>query len=355
MFSEVRKRVKKAGQPPGSFVYTGEKKVLTPKLSIVNYTTDNFSEITDTKLNTEFLKEHQQGVTWINVKGLQNIEMIQQIADYYRLHPLTVEDILNNEQRPKVEEFDGYLFIILKILIWSPKSKNFNVEELSMVIGKNYILTFQDCDIDIFDGYRDRLSATNGKRTREQGSDYLGYRLIDTIVDQYFLVLEGLGEEIEAIEESIISNPTPQSARTIYRLKRQMLLLRKAIWPMREVLSHLLQISRDAISSYTQVYLRDVYDHAMQAIDTLEIFRDMLSGMLDIYLSSLTARMNEVMKVLTIIATVFIPVTFVASIYGMNFDYMPELHWRYGYFYALSIMLMIVIWMVIYFRRKKWI
>jgi magnesium transporter len=355
MFPEVRKRAKKAGQPPGTYIYTGENKVVTPEICMVVYSVDQFSEKTDTKLDVEFLQTAKPGVTWINIEGLQNIDLIKQVAEYYQLHPLTVEDILNNEQRPKLEEFDGYLFMAMKMLLWIPKTKTFSVEEFSLVIGNNFILTFQDCDTNIFDDIQHRLRATTKQRIREQGSDYLAYRLIDTIVDQYFVVLEGLGEEIERVEEKIISSPTPHNARTIYRLKRQMLMLRKAIWPMREALSHLLQMNQESISSFTHVYLRDVYDHAVQAIDTLETFRDMLSGMLDIYLSSLTARMNEIMKVLTMIATVFIPITFVASIFGMNFDYMPELRWHYGYYIALAIMFLVVIWMIIYFRRKKWL
>lgn len=355
MFREIHKRAKKAGQPPGSFIYTGDKKVTTPTVTIFNYTENNFREKKDTHLDTEFLLENHSGVTWINVEGLQDIDIIKKLAEFYQLHPLTIEDILNNDQRPKVEEFENYIYITTKMLKWSGKTKNFRIEEFSIIIGKNYILTFQDCKTTIFNDLQERLRSTTKQRLREQGSDYLAYRLIDTIVDHYFVVLEVLGNKIEKIEEKIITAPTPQNARTIYRLKHKMLILRKSIWPMREVISHLLQISQNSISSFTHVYLRDVYDHAVQAIDTLETFRDMLSNILDIYLSSLTARMNEIMKVLTMIATVFIPITFLASVYGMNFDYMPELHWHYGYYIVLSIMIAVAICMIFFFRRKKWL
>jgi magnesium transporter len=355
MFREVRKRARKAGQPPGTLVYTGDRKVTIPTITIINYNADAFHEQKGTDLDTDFLSENKTGTTWINVEGLQDIELIKKIADHYQLHPLTIEDILNNDQRPKVEEFENYIYITTKMLKWSGKTKNFRIEEFSIIIGKNYILTFQDCKTPLFDDLHERLRSTTKQRLREQGSDYLAYRLIDTIVDHYFIVLEILGNQIEKIEEKIITAPTPQNARTIYRLKHKLLILRKSIWPMREVISHLLQISQDTISSFTHVYLRDVYDHAVQAIDTLETFRDMLSNILDIYLSSLTARMNEIMKVLTMIATVFIPITFLASVFGMNFDNMPELHWHYGYYIVLGIMLIVAVWMIFYFKRKKWL
>jgi magnesium transporter len=202
---------------------------------------------------------------------------------------------------------------------------------------------------------REKLRNPGSQRLRKYGADYLVYRLIDTVVDQYFVVLEGLGELIEDVEEHIIAEPTQKNSSTIYRLKRQMLMLRKAIWPMREVISHLLQAEEKNISAHTRIYLRDVYDHTVQAIDTIEIFRDMLSGMLDMYLSSLTTRMNEIMKVLTIISTIFIPITFIASIYGMNFKYMPELQMHAGYPITLGLMAVVTIIMIIYFRVKKWL
>jgi len=353
IFSELRKRAKKAGQPPGTPIYTGKKNNIAPRVTVIQYSVDDYHESTGTMIENPAQKE--TGITWINVEGLQDIGLIEQIAKEYHLHPLTVEDILNVEQRPKVEEFEGYIFITLKLLVWNPEKYSFYMEQLSLVLGERVVLSFQENALDIFNNIRKRLNGESGQRLREQGSDYLAYRLIDAAVDQYFVVLEGLGDKIERIEERIIAAPTPQNSRTLYRLKRQLLGLRKAIWPVREAISHLMQAEGKLVLPSTRVYLRDVYDHAIQAIDTLEIFRDMLSGMLDMYLSSLTNRMNEIMKVLTIIATIFIPITFIASVFGMNFTYMPELHWHWGYHVALGSMFLTVLAMLFYFRRKKWL
>jgi magnesium transporter len=351
---ELHKRSQKAGQPPGTAIYTGEKKMAASRITVIIYDEHDFHETTDTKLEACLPIKKEKGITWINVEGLHDVEPINQLAKLYNLHPLTVEDILNNEQRAKVEEFADYVFITLKILQWQADQHIFTVEQISIVFGKDFVLSFQERDTKLFDPLKERLRGGLGQRFREHGSDYLAYRLVDTVVDQYFVVLEGMGEQIEHVEELIIAAPTQQNSRTLYHLKRQMLLLRKAVWPVREVVSHLLQADGNWFSAFTRVYLRDVYDHVAQAIDTVETFRDMLAGMLDIYLSSLSNRMNEVMKVLTIIATIFIPITFIASLYGMNFQYMPELRWRWGYPAVLTLMLIVVVAMLSYFRRKKW-
>lgn len=355
MFPDLSKRIKKAGQPPGTAMYTGNQVNIKTRLNVVKYATHDFHEVEDAKLPDCLLEKDEKGVIWVNVSGLNDVELIKKIADHYKLHPLTVEDILNVDQRPKVEEYDHYVFITLKILLWKARENTFSIEQLSIIASRHFVLSFQESHTTLFDSIKERLRAGATQRLRQHGSDYLAYRLIDSIVDQYFVVLEALGENIEKVERKIITAPTPQNSRTIYRLKHQMLILRKAIWPMREALSHLMQAEGDFITPFTQIYLRDVYDHTVQAIDTLETFRDMLSGMLDVYLSSLTNRMNEVMKVLTIISTIFMPMTFVASIYGMNFEHMPELHWRYGYFGALLLMLIVGLAMIYYFRRKKWL
>lgn len=355
MFSDIRKRAKKAGQPPGTAIYTGDKTQQASHLTVIHYTAKDLTEKSGTRLSECFTTQPQTGVTWTHVSGLSDTDTIKTLAEQYHLHPLTVEDILNVEQRPKIEEFEGYYFITLKALSWDSKLNTFSAEQLSIVFGKDFILSFQEHGANIFAPIIERLRMSGTQRIRQQGSDYLAYRLIDSIIDQYFVVLEGLSDQIEKIENLIIASPIPKNARTLYRLKRQILMLRKAIWPTREALSHLLQDESKLISSFTHVYLRDVYDHAVQAIDTIETFRDMLGGILDIYLSSLTTRMNEIMKVLTIIATIFIPITFIASLYGMNFQHMPELHWHLGYPLVLGVMLAVVIFMLLYFKRKKWI
>lgn len=354
MFSEVRKRVRKIGQPPGSPVYTGEKSG-TPVITVTTYNASEVSESTGKTLESCSLEKKEGGVTWINVEGLQDVKLIEQLAKQFNLHPLTVEDILNVDQRPKVEDFDNYLFITLKVLHWHAKKSVFTISQLSLVIGKDFVLSFQELDTTRFDDLRKYLQNNTHQRLREQGADYLGYRMIDTIVDEYFIVLEALGDQIEDVESKVINNPCQRNARIIYKLKRQMIMLRKAIWPMREALSHLLYMDDILVSKFTRVYLRDVYDHTMQAIDTLETFREMLSSMLDMYLSGLTIRMNEIMKTLTIITTIFIPITALSSIYGMNISDVPFMHSARPFLIIGSIMLLIVILMMTYFRKKKWI
>lgn len=355
MFSEVRDRVKKIGQPPGTAIYTGEKPFAKAVITVTAYNANGAEEKTGSSLENCMLEKKESGVIWINIEGLQDVKLIQQVAKQFNLHPLTVEDILNVGQRPKVEEFETYLFVTLKVILWQPKKSIFTVSQLSLIIGRDFVLSFQEQDTTRFDDLRKHLQSGTHQRLREQGSDYLAYRMIDTVVDEYFIVLEALGDQIEKIEGRIVASPNRRNSRAMYKLKRQMLLLRKAIWPMREVLSHLLYTDDIYISKFTRIYLRDVYDHTMQAIDTLETFRDMLSSMLDMYLSGLTIRMNEIMKTLTIITTIFIPITALASIYGMNIPDVPLMHSRWAFFSIAGIMLLIVIIMMTFFRRKKWI
>ncbi len=356
IFRELRKRVQKVGQPPGTATYTGRKKLDAKTLvTVMHFTGSEVQESTGTTLEACLPQKKEDTITWIHVEGLQNVELIQQLAKEYAIHPLTVEDILNLDQRPKVEEYEGYVFITLKMLNWRSKRRTFSSEQVSFVLGKNFLISFQDCESDHFRAIRERLRSNAGQTIRQLGCDYLAYRLMDSIVDYYFVVLEGLGEQIEQVEDLIIENPTPQNTRTIYRLRRQLMMVRKSVWPMREAISHLTQLIGTLVTSTTRIYLRDLYDHVVQAIDMIETFREMLSSMLDIYISSLTNRMNEVMKTLTIIATIFIPITFIASLYGMNFQNMPELHWRYGYLYVVLVMSAMVLGMIVYFRKKKWI
>lgn len=355
MFSALHKRAQKAGQPPGTAVYSGRRKATETQITVLTYSEHDFHEYQGKTLEEALPVKKEPGVTWIHIDGLQNVALIEQLAQKYRIHPLTIEDILNVDQRPKVEEFDGYVFITLKMLTWHSKRHSYSVEQISFVLGKDFLISFQERPHAHFQHIRERLHGPANQRMRQQGSDYLAYRLMDSVVDYYFVVLEGVGDQIEKIEDSIIADPQPKSTRMIYRLKRQMMLLRKSIWPMREAISHLSQMEAALVTPFTRVYLRDLYDHIVQAIDTVETFRDVLSSLLDVYLSSLTNRMNEIMKTLTIIATIFIPITFIASFYGMNFAYMPELKWRWGYTTVIGAMLVVVFIMLVYFRKKKWI
>lgn len=354
MFRELRKRANKAGQPPGTAVYTGKKKSFETRFTVLTYSEQDFKETKGTQLDKVLPTNKAPGVTWIHVEGLENVAQIEALAKLYDIHPLTVEDILNVDQRPKVEEFENYLYITLKMLRWNEKRNIFSTEQISFVLGKDFLLSFQERENTYFIPLRERLKSSTNQRMRQQGSDYLVYRLMDTIVDYYFVVLEGLGDQIEQVEDIIISDPKPENTRTIYRLKRQMMVIRKSIWPMREAVSHLIQME-EIFTPFTRIYLRDLYDHVVQAMDTVETCRDILASMLDVYLSSLTNRMNEIMKTLTIIATIFIPMTFIASFYGMNFQDMPELHWRHGYAMVIGVMSLMTIGMLVYFRRKKWI
>jgi len=293
-------------------------------------------------------------VTWINIDGVHQVEIMEKIGAHFGIHPLILEDIMNTGQRPKMEDFEDYIFVVVKMIYYDEKDNEIKAEQVSLLIGLNFVISFQEKEGDVFNPIRDRIRKAKG-RIRKMGADYLAYALIDTIVDHYFIVLEKLGEKIEDMEEELVTNPTPETLQTIHNLKRELIVLRKSIWPLREVISVLERGESPLIHESTSIYLRDVYDHTIQVVDTIETFRDMVSGMLDVYLSSVSNRMNEVMKVLTIIATIFIPLTFIAGIYGMNFKYIPELEWHWGYFTVILGMVIIGFGMVLYFRNKKWL
>ena len=291
-------------------------------------------------------------VTWINVDGLQEVDIIKKVGEEFNLHSLVLEDIANTGQRPKIEDFSDYVFTVLKMIQYT--QEEIRTEQVSLLFGVDWVLSFQESSGDTFDAVRNRLRASES-RIRKRGPDFLVYSLIDSIIDNYFVVLEKIGERIEEIEDELIYNPVPETLQKLHDLKREMILLRKSVWPLREVISRLERWESKLINKSTDIFLRDIYDHTIQVIDAIESFRDMLSGMLDIYLSSISNRMNEVMKVLTIIATIFIPLTLVAGIYGMNFRSMPELGWDWGYPFVLLFMLGIGIIMLFYFRNKKWL
>lgn len=354
MFLDIQKRSRKAGLPPETLIYTGAKKTEAPNVQLFSYNATQFQEASGATLDECLPKKISDGVTWINLDGLQNVDLVKQIGQHFNIHPLVLEDILSTDQRPKIEEFDDYVFMVLKRVMWHEDKKIFSIDQVSIVFGSNFLLSFQEDKNPLFTVIEDRLRKGQG-HLRDRGSDYLAYILLDTVVDQFFVVLDNMGDQIELIEENIMQNPAPQTARTLYRLKRKMLMFRKAIWPVRELVSHLMQVNSKLVTPFVMPYIRDVYDHAMQVLDTTETFRDMLGGMLDIYLSSLANRTNDVMKVLTIIATIFIPLTFIASIYGMNFVYMPELHTKWGYPAVLCLMAVVAVIMLRYFRKKKWL
>ncbi len=350
----MKKRIKKSGLPPGTPVYVGKKRLEQVKITCIDYDEKSFSEKQIESISECLPLRDDVTSTWINIDGVHQIDNIQEVGDYFKIHPLVLEDIMNTGQRPKMEDFNDYIGIILKMLHYDEIENETKTEQISLILGSNYLLSFQETEGDVFDPIRERIKTNRG-RIKKMGADYLGYCLIDAIVDNYFLTLERIGEKIEEIEDELVKNPTPEVLQTIHKLKRELIFFRKSVWPLREVISRLERWESPLIDRSIDIYLRDVYDHTIQVIDSLETFRDMLSGMLDIYLSSVSNRMNEVMKVLTIIATVFIPLTLIAGIYGMNFRYMPELDIPMAYPLVLLSMLFVGLIMVVYFRTKKWL
>lgn len=341
-------------------LYTRNNEVQTTKIKIINYDAKNFIETEITKPEECIPFKEKTTVSWINVCGLKNIEVIEKICKFYDLHPLIIEDILDTEQRPKIDVFENYIFITMKSNLYDKNTKSLHVEQISLILGKNFVITFQEKPSEVFKPTYDHLLNTQN-RIRQLGADYLVYALIDTVVDNYFSIIETFGDVIEEVEEGVITDPTPKTMRAIHTLKREIIYLRKSIWPLREIINNLQRKTSPLISEETDFHFRDVYDHIIQVIDSVETYRDLLAGILDLYVSSISNRMNEIMKVLTIFASIFIPLTFIAGLYGMNFNTaksplnMPELNWYFGYPLALGIMAIVAIIMLIFFKKKKWL
>jgi len=354
-----KKISRKKGLKPGSVVFVGEKKVDKTKISIFDYNDTDLEEKIVEDIEDCFPFRDTPSLTWINIDGLHETEIVEKLGAHFKLHPLIMEDIVNTGQRPKLEESDGIFFIVLKMLYIDPTNEELKSEQVSLVLGQNYVISFQEMEGDVFASVRDRIKKTF-PRIRFLDTDYLAYCLMDAIVDNYFAVLESIGEKIESLEDELVTKPVPSSLEMIHSLKRELIYMRKAIWPLREVVSGLDRIESPLIHKQTKAYLRDLYEHTIQVIDTVETFRDMVSGLLDIYLSSVSNKMNEVMKVLTIIATIFIPLGFLAGVYGMNFNTsisgtnMPELDLPYGYLLFWGFVLMIGGGLFVFFKRKGW-
>lgn len=350
----THKRSAKAGLPPGSLIHLGKRihdKVL---ITVMDYDVSSLQEKQIDDIDECLLFRDSPSVTWINVDGLGQPEMIQKLGDCYGFHPLVLEDILNTGQRPKMEDYTDYIYVVLKML-YPGKDGPVVSEQISLIAGRNFIISVQEgIEGDVFTAVRERLRNDKG-RIRKMGADYLLYSLIDAVVDSYFSILEKMGEEIETIEDRLVTSPADKTLTEIHFLKRELIYLRKAVWPLREVISGLQRGESPLIQEGTRLYLRDVYDHTIEIIETVETFRDMASGMIDIYLSSMSNRMNAVMKVLTIIATIFMPLTFLVGVYGMNFKHMPELDVPWAYPLLWLVMLMISAGMLYYFRKKKWL
>ncbi len=350
----IARRTKKPGLPPESLVFTGTRKTDQTIIKIIDYDGQSLHEETTVKSGDLLPFMDKATLTWIDIEGLHDVEMIREIGDHFSIHPLVLEDVLNVNQMPKVEIGENYIYVVLKMLSYNDNTNKVDGEQVSIITGENYVITFQEREDDMLDPIRERI-RTNKGRIRNMGADYLCYSLLDIITDHYFILLEKIGEQMEDLEEELMQGPRKETLKQLYLLKRENMLLRKSVRPLREVITRLERSESKLIHRKTMPYLRDLYDHTIQVIDTVETYRDLVAGLVELYLSSVNNRMNEVMKVLTIIATIFIPLTFIAGIYGMNFQYMPELEWPWAYFAVLFIMFLIAIGMLLYFKRKKWI
>lgn len=349
--ARLLKRFKrKRGLPPGSPVENGLQKI-EPQITHIRYETENYTEKKIS--NVQQIELPKNGVNWLQVNGLANVNTIRQITDLFQLHPLIVEDIMNAEQRSRLEEMNNGLATFLKHFHYNDKKLQIEFEQIAIILIDNNVICFQDGDRDIFNVLKQRIIDGKG-RIRKAEADYLFYALLDIVVDDCFIVLEKLDDTMEELEYELISEPQQKTLQKIYQMKREIIFLRRSIWPLRELVAALLRFEDNVVKQTTHIYFRDLYDHTIQVIDIVETFRDMVSSMLDMYLTSVSNKMNEVMKVLTIFAAIFIPLTFLAGVYGMNFNFLPELNWKWAYPAWWIIVLIIGGIMMIYFKKKKW-
>jgi magnesium transporter len=350
----AKRTSRKAGLSPGTLIHIGDRKVEKTKITLMNYDEAHLEERELPSISEPLPLKDQTTVTWINVDGLHEVDVIAKLGGLLNIHPLTQEDVLNTGQRPKAEGYDEYIYVVFKMLYYNNGTDEIRSEQVSLVLGSSFLISFQEATGDVFDIVRERIRKSKG-RIRKVGADYLAYALMDAVVDHYFVILEKIGERLEIIEQEVVEGPGPQTLAKLHDLKREMIYFRRQIWPTREILNTLVKEESAFITDSTKIFFRDVYDHTIQVIDTLESFRDLASGMLDVYLSTISNRMNEIMKVLTIIATIFIPMTFIAGIYGMNFKYMPELEWHWAYPMLWLILIGLFVGMLAWFRHKKWL
>jgi len=353
---------KPPGQVPGTAVHTGIQRLDEVMMTVHDFDESHYDIIPIQKIEKSELYLQNESKTWIQVRGLHDIEKLKTVWNYFELHPLIQEDIVSTSQRPKVEIYPNAVFIVLRMIKQQEGDNgdlNVHTEQISIVLGKNYVLSFQESDEPIFEPVLKRLEHTT-TRLRKFGPDYLAYALADNIVDHYFYSLDVINENIERIEEEILNEPKEEQLQKIHALRRDLIYFRKSVWSLRDGINSLIRDDISLISKDVKVFLRDLYDHIVQVVDSMETNREMVFGLYDMYMSGLSNRMNEVMKVLTIIATIFIPLTFIAGIYGMNFDpassplNMPELSWYYGYPFSIGLMVLLTGGMIYYFRRKGW-
>jgi magnesium transporter len=348
------KRSRKTGLPPGSLVHIGLERAEKTRITVLDYDETHVEEREIQSVDELAPYIGKPSVTWIDVVGIHEPKVIEQIGCQFKIHPLLMEDIMNTTQRPKIDDLGKYICLILKLITLDEKTMELQIEQLSLLFSDDFVLSFRETESGIFNTLRDRIRNNLG-RIRKMGTDYLTYTLMDAVVDHYFVVMEKMGEKIDSLENEVVANPKRETLRGVQQLRDEILLVRRSVWPLREVVSLLEKADSPLIDKSTSFFFRDVYEHTIQVMDTVDTYRDILSGMFDIYLSSISNRLNEVMKVLTIIATLFMPLTFLAGVYGMNFEHMPELKWQYGYFMLWGVMIVIALTMLVYFRKKKWI
>ena len=350
---------KKKGMSPGSLIFTGEQKTEKVSVSLFDYNSGNFSETSIDDLNDLEKYKNNSNVTWINVVGLHDINILDKIGNIFGIHPLVLEDILNVSHNPKIEDYENFLFLVVKMINYKEDINILDIEQVSLIIGKNYIITFQEKNGDVFEPIRNRIRTAKGL-VRKYNEDYLAYRILDSIIDNYFSVLENFDDRIEDIEDQILAQPDESSLEEIHHLRKELIKLRRAVSPLREMIFTIEKERFNLIQKTTYVYLRDLSDHIKQIIDTIENYREFINGLLEVYLSNASQRMNEVVKLLTIISTIFIPLTFIVGIYGMNFRTdasrwnMPELDWAFGYPFVMALMVVIAVTLIIFFKKKRW-
>ncbi len=344
----------KTGMPPGSLIHVGNILETESIISIIDYGKEHIEELTVQSIEDILQYKEKDTVTWVNIEGLRNIELIESIGQTFNIHSLVLEDILNTHQRPKFEEYDDHIYIVLKGLSLESDKFTVNYEQISILAFNNFVFTFKERNDNLFRPLKKRLKNNKG-RFRGMGSDYLTYAIIDMIVDQNFILLDSLEEFVDSVEDELLINPTSETLATIQRIKRELIYVRKSTSPLRELVSAILRSETQIIHEKTHIYFRDVYDHVLRITEAIETYRDMLSGLLDIYISSVSNKMNEVMKVLTVFASIFIPLTFIAGIYGMNFEYMPELKWKWAYPTLWAAFIVVPLVLITYFKKKKWL
>ena len=350
----IRRRGKPAGAMPGTVVHTGAKKVDSITFDVVDYNAEHFEEHHPTKLEECFPFENEGHTSWLNVDGLHDTKQIIRLGELAGLHSLVIEDIANTAQRPKIEDYNDRLYVVMRMLRANPATGEIEEEQLSLVLGPRSLISVQEAPGDVFDPVRERIRSGKG-RIRQRGPDYLAYALMDAVVDEYFVIVEALSDRLERIEDSVLDDPTRADMANLHRLRGELLIVRRAIYPLREIFNTIIRDDLDLISAETKLFLRDTYDHAVQVIDSVETLRDVVSGLMELYLSNVSMRMNEVMKVLTVVGAVFIPLTFLVGVYGMNFTFMPELDWPWAYPTLWAIMILLAGGMLLHFYRRGWL